>query len=278
MKDLVVFDQLKTDITALVAPTLVIKVSSEQTGQNAITAVKQVKDYVNRVEELRKQLVGPLNEQVKAINAYAGEIKLPLARAEEYLKAELQRFHDEQEKNRAIELRKAEELRRAEEKAAYEKRCKEAEALRAKQAEEAAALKFEQEQANAAADIFGDDSSDQEEAAKTQALILEEKQKLEKEALEREQVAEQAARDNEAAQREWEINQNKIKGAAKTWKCEIENVALIPKDYLIITLNEKMVLAAARGGTTSIPGVKLWQETTIRVGASTRIPSITNGR
>ncbi len=67
MNELKEFDQLSADIAVFVAPVKALTVIDTESSQAAIDVAKDIKEYVNRVESKRKELVGPLNAQVKAI-------------------------------------------------------------------------------------------------------------------------------------------------------------------------------------------------------------------
>jgi len=91
-------------------------------------------------------------------------------------------------------------------------------------------------------------------------------------ALETKAKEELAVQKNEALAKKYDIEEQGIKNARKTWKCEAVDLSQVPKEFLIVTLNEKAVLAAARAGVTTIAGVKIWQETSIALGSNTYVP------
>lgn len=260
-KDLAQFDSLKADITLFVAPVTGLKVSDFKSSAEAIEAGKQIKSLMKQVEDKRKGLVGPLNDQVKLINDYAKNIREPLERAESHVKTELNLFAVEQERIRQEELRRAEEDRREQERKAEEDRQRIAAEIEARKQAELAALHESREEA---ADIFGSATP----------VSVEQVQAIEQ-AAEREKVEAQAVLDREAAIRdaqaratEWDINQNRIKNTAKRWKVEVVDINLVPKEYVIMTLNSAMALAAARGGNTNIPGLKFSQEVSVSIGSA----------
>lgn len=238
------FDELKEELTKLVAPAETIKVADFPSSHSALETAKAIKGLLKRIETKRKELVEPLKKQAKTVDEYANDIKAPLERAEAHIKRELAAFEEAQEKIRKEELRKAEE----------ERLRKEAELLAAQEEErENFAVNVEDEAE--AADLFGCELSDPE-AANIEAKKLEESQ-----------AQERARLDAKAKEREWEIKQKGVKNARKIWKCEAIDLSLVPKEFLIIELNSAAIIAAARGGVTNIPGVKIWQETTIAIGA-----------
>lgn len=248
--ELAQFDALKSELTTLVSPTLTIAVTDNLSSAKAIDAGKQVKALQKRIETKRKELVQPLNDRVKEINEYAKTIMTPLEQAEAHIKRQLSAYEIEQEKIRWENLRRAEEERRRVETE-----------LRAKHDAEQAAIIDEAE----VADLFGagsDEPSVDERAAE----------------VERRQEQERARLAQEAKAREYEIKQaNGVKNARKVWKCEAVDLSIVPKEFLIVQLNTAAVLAAARGGATSIPGVRLWQDTQIALGANTYVPALAAG-
>ena len=240
------FEELRSELTQLVAPTLAIKVTNAGSSSSAIEAAKQVKALQKRIEAKRKDIVGPLNDRVKLINDYAKSIMAPLEQAESHLKKELVSFEMEQEKIRLEVLRKAEEERKRVE-----------EELRAKHDAEQAALIDEAQ----VSDLFGADES--QPSVDARALDLEIAQQ------------EEIARANMAArQREYDAKSIGIKNARKIWRCEAVDISQVPKEFLVIELNSAAVLAAARAGVTTIPGVRIWQETTVAIGANTYMPAM----
>ena len=251
---IVEFNELQNELAGLVSPTLEIKVTDQVSSGRAIDAAKQVKSLQKRIEDQRKALVGPLNDRVRHINDYAKTIADPLLKAETHLKRELSVYEQEQEKIRLEKLRTAEEERKRREAELLAKQEEERQQLAAVQAEESDVMS-----------VFGDDP---EEPAVDRSAALEERQ-----------AQEQARLAHTAKSAEYEIRQaNGVKGARKVWKCEAIDLSLVPKEFLIIQLNQAAILAAARGGVTSIPGVRLWQDTTIAIGRNTYVPALNGSR
>lgn len=226
-QDLLKFNELKAEITALVAPTKQLLVKDFQTCSNAVEAGKSVKDLIKKVEAARKDLVGPLNDEVKEINAYAKQISEPLLASEEHLKHQIVTFEIEQQKIRQAELKRLEEER----------------------IKKLAEIEAQAQEQNEVSSLFGSEPTSIEEIA--QAITVAE------------------AQHQEAA---WDIANNRVKNTRKTWKCEVLDISKVPKEFLIVTLNEAAVLASARAGVKEISGVKMWQETGIAFGSKTYVP------
>lgn len=229
------FDKVKAEVAEMIAPTLAIRVTDAKSAQDAALAAQQVKLYLKRVDAKRDELVRPLNTRVKEINAYAKNLEAPLLQAERHLKAQLVAYQVEQEEIKKAEARRAEE----------ERRRAEAE-LRAKQEAERAELATTD-------DWFG--AGDQAASE-----------------LEAKHAAEKARLEAEAKARIFDIQQKGVKNARKVWRCELLDISLVPKEFQIVSLNEKAILAAARAGVTSIPGVRIWQDTTVAIGVNTWVP------
>lgn len=256
------FDELKAKVSVFVAPTFALKVSDFASCQIAVKAAQEVKSYLKSVEEKRKELVKPLNDRVDTINDYARGITGPLKDAEIHIKQQIVKFEQVQEQIRQEEYRKAELIRLEQERKAREAADQAAAELREKQEKERA-----REQSAAA--LFADDDDDSEEPKET----LEDRQAKEAAELQDKLDREAAQRAAEAKQREWDIKQQGTKGVTKKWKCEVTDITQIPREYLIVTLNESMVLAAARGGNTQIPGLRIYQEMGVAIGSKTRVPT-----
>jgi DNA polymerase III alpha subunit (gram-positive type) len=234
MSDLEKFNALKTEIAVVVAPVMSVKVRDAVSSQQAIDAAMTIKEMNKRIEALRKEAVEPLNQRVKEINAYAKAISLPLDQADGHLRAEINAFAQEQEKIRREALRKVEE----------ERIRKEAE-LRRKQEEEREALA-------AGAELFGTSEADV-------AAVVEKQQ------------VEIAVHKAEIATMDFDARQMNIKNTRSTWECKVIDLSLVPKEFLIIQVNEKAAVAAHKAGAR-IPGLEFVEQISVAIGSKTRVP------
>jgi hypothetical protein len=75
----------------------------------------------------------------------------------------------------------------------------------------------------------------------------------------------------EIKSQEKEIEATAIKGVRVTWKSEITNEALVPREYLIV--DQKKINAAIAAGARDIPGVRIFEETSIAFGKTTAVPT-----
>lgn len=236
------FEPLKADIALFVSPVKNLRVIDFQSSDQAIEVAKQIKGYLKDLDKKRRELVDPMNQQVKAVNEYVRSLEAPLLAAETHVKAQLNAFAYEQEQ------------KRREEQARIESERLKAEAeLRAKQEQERLASPEASDDHSEALSLFGCSP--------------------EPTPIEVAHVEEQATLKNEFHGKKWEADQRRIKNTRMTLKCAIEDVSKIPKEFLIITLNEKAAVAAIKAGVT-IPGVKVWEEANVAIGPKTRVPAL----
>jgi len=107
---LAIFEKIKADIAKFIAPALDHRVKDQTEADQGLFLAKQVKNFEKLVEERRKEIVGPLNDEVKKINAYAKSIIEPLSKAETHLKRELLSWDKVLEEERTKKRLEAEEL------------------------------------------------------------------------------------------------------------------------------------------------------------------------
>jgi flagellar biosynthesis GTPase FlhF len=262
MKELKEFDSLSADITLFVAPAKDLRVIDPRSSQSAIVVAQTIKDYLNKVESKRKELVGPLNTQVKAINDYCKKITSPLLEADCHVRSELNAFAAEQERIRRAEEARIERERQEAERKAREERELAEEELRKKQEEEVEAHAE-------AARLFGPEGGDIETA--NEAI----NQKLDREWAEKKAELDRndAIRANEFKQREWDANQVQIKNTRANLKVRVVDINLIPKEFLIVTPNEKALVAVGKTGA-KIPGVEFYEDISVAIGRTTRMPKV----
>ena len=262
-QDLIKFDPLKSEVTALVAPTLKLKATDPASAQSVTEARNQVYALLKKLNAVRDSLVRPLNEQVDAINAYAKQIKGVLDQSDQHLALELKNFAIQQEEVRQSALRKAEAERKEKERLARD----EADRIAAEQEKERqAAIAAAQKEAEEAEELFGTktdlEAQQREIEAQAEARRIETQTRLDREASQREAQAKQA---------KFDANQQQLKNVRKTWKVRVINLSVVPKEYCIIELNEKMALAA-RATNPNIPGLEFYQEISVARGANTYVP------
>src|ERR1017187_5638614 len=89
---LTTFDDLRITISEKLAYATGIVVTSDDDKERALDAGRQLKRFEKSIEDRRKSLVGPMNDEVKRINASAKELLDPVAKATAHLKDELIRW------------------------------------------------------------------------------------------------------------------------------------------------------------------------------------------
>lgn len=223
------FDKLKAEVSAFVQPTFAIKVSDKNSSDNAMDAARQVKSFFKRVEDRRKELVGPLNDRVKEINEFAKKITEPLRLSENHLKNELAGFERVLEKERQEKIRAAEE----------EKRRKEEE-LRA----QSAASKTDEDDF---ASMFK--SSDDHKREEIEQQVAQERGEFE------------INKDHQKAVKA--IETQKVSGARRIWKFEVTHDGDVPREFL--SVDEIKIRKAIAGGLREIPGVRIFEDVSIAV-------------
>lgn len=224
--DLEKFDKLNAELKIFVSPVFDLKVTDDASSSSALEAGSQIKSFQKKVEQLRKDLTAPLNERVKEINSHAKKIMAPLEQAEAHIKKEL----TEREKQLA-------QIREEEfQKAKAERERKEAEAA------EVAHQKAKEAEAMA---MFG--AGEDAEIAKVEAEVVHER------------GLEEAAKDHKATVRS--IDSMKVSGARKTWTFKFVEAGLIPREYL--APDPTLIRAAIRNGVREIPGLEIFEETSI---------------
>lgn len=222
------FDSLKAEISVFVQPVSTIVVTNQTELDAAMSTVRTVKHLLKQVEARKKELIDPLNAQVKLVRDYANEIAAPLEAAEAHVKAQLVAYERELARSR-------EEARRRE---AEEQRKREAEA-RAKLEEERKAAELEA--------MF----ATKEESDLAEATI---------EATETRVHTELAITH---AQNLAQIDAQKVSGARKVWTFKVTDLSLVPKEFFV--LDEKKVRSQIRDGVREISGIEIFQETSIAI-------------
>lgn len=234
--NLQVFDKLKSDITVKLAPSLTISVSDDNTKNSALLAIKEVKHFSDLVESKRKELVDPLNQQVKQINAYAKSIMEPVENSKEHLKKQLLSFELLLEKARKEE---AEKLAKAKAKAEAD--------LKEKLAAEAQEKEF--------AAMFDGEQTANEKI----------KQEIETQAATERAVAEIETYHKQEMKA---VESNKVAGVRKIWKFEVTNLDEVPREFMMIDekkINESFKQSIKIGQQLSINGILFYQDSILAV-------------
>ena len=74
-------------------------------------------------------------------------------------------------------------------------------------------------------------------------------------------------------QKEYDANLHQIKNTRRTLKVRVADMSMVPKEFLIITLNEEMAVAAGKAGQ-KIPGLEFYEDIRVNIGRNTYAPRI----
>lgn len=244
-----------TEIVDLLGGISEFPIGEPKDYQDAADYLKAVKAKGKELEEVRGEVLQPLNAQLAYARDYFKPAIAALENAERVLKGAMLKFEREQEQKRQEEQRLARE--KAEREAAEERKRIEAEAAqKRKEAEER--RRQEQEAAQAATNRA-------------------EKERLEREARERQEAEERAIlADAEKAKAAVEVKPvhvpevvTKVSGIAKKviWKHRVKDPDKLPRQYLMP--NEKLLEQYARTQKekAQVPGVEFFPEDVIAAGS-----------
>jgi len=204
-----------------------VRITSQEDAQAAVDQTRQIKDLASQLDENRKALTRPLDEQKKAImESYRPAVEA-LDRAEKVLKAEIGRWDTEQRRI-AAEVAKA-------------RAAQEAEDRKRQQAEQdqAAQLLAKADELAAAGDLAG------------------------AEALEAQAAAAQAAAAPAPALLPADVAPARTRGASirLIWKCKVVGPSKVDRAYLIPNQAVLDALAATAKGVGPAPAGCEWVST-----------------
>lgn len=91
-----IVEKVQNDLSALASHFEGYKVTSEETQAECIEYLSQLKARKKKIEELRKEFVGPLNDQVKKINKMFKGETVKIDEMDLCLRATLREYMDEQ--------------------------------------------------------------------------------------------------------------------------------------------------------------------------------------
>lgn len=270
------------------------EITNHQMFEFAADDLKNIKSLMKRVEEQRTSQVGPLNTEVRRINAEYKEPMNWLESAEQILKGKILLYTQEQERIAAEIQRKREEAARQERaRIEAEQRAQQAEAQRqAQEAAQAEAAKRKAEADAAEAQRQADKAAEDGDKAAAQAAFAA-IEKADRERAEAEAAASQARMAQEAAQAEADANEMtalvttaapvhtsaKVSGisTSKSWKARItdkealvKHIAAHPEllDWVEIKMTGINGMAKALKQNMQIPGVEAYPDISVSARAA----------
>lgn len=129
-KDLITFEKIGADIKAFVEPAKNVVVNTDAQKELALSSVKQLQAFKKIVDARRDELVRPLNDRVKLINAFAKKLLEPVNEVDAHIRNQLVAWERELEAMRS-KARRAEQERVELEKATLEQEARTAEIFNA---------------------------------------------------------------------------------------------------------------------------------------------------
>jgi len=273
-KELVEFDQLQAEVTKFFGQALKAQVTDARSSADAVLDLKTIKDYEKKVKRRLEDLVDPLKKKIEFYKALAAKVQLPLEKAEDHLRGQVDGYAAEQYKIQERARKEEADRVRRENEAAEKKRAQEEAAAEAKRKADLAALERARppEPAPQRRSSFGRalSSDDEREAARKALEEKHEQQRLERDAkAERERLE----RESQASARQYDIRKQNVSGTRKDYEIEIDNIDLVPVHLLKRELRINEAKAAYKaGGLKPIPGLTFKEKIGVAIGAATHVP------
>jgi len=257
--EIVGVDRLQEQVAPVVARASALAIVTPQDYENAAGFLQDVKAAQKRVNDFFDPMIESAHKTWKSALAQKATFADPLKSAEATTKHKALAWQAEQERIRQAEQRRLQA--EADERARKEREKQEAAARLQREKEEAARRAEEdaRRQAQAATDA----------KAREAALREAEKRRAEAEAA----AAKAAVREDAATVVVAPVVHvasvtPKIKGqsTATVWKARVTHIDLVPREYLIVNDQALQAFARATKGAVKLPGVEMYQETTMRSG------------
>lgn len=244
--------EVTNGITALEVFARDYQVTTPAQYETGAADLARVKGMQKKLEETRTGITVPMNAALDRVNAFFRGPKEKLAGIEQLIRRKLAAYHEEQEKLRR------EEQRKADEKAAEERRRAEAAAAEARRKAEAEAADLRRK-------------ADAEAAAGRQAEAAKLTQRAESK-VEKADIKAAALEQTSAAVVAPIIQRAPPKVAGLTtrevWKFAVEDPAKVPREYLIVDETKIRKVVQALKGDAKIPGVRIYPEKQFASGAA----------
>jgi hypothetical protein len=254
-----------------------LTVNTPRDAEIAVEFLARVAQERKRNTSLRRSLVDPMNERVKAINDRFKSNEAPLLEADELVRARLLSYTQQEEQRLAEEQKRIDAERVERERLAEEERQRElaaaAEAERAEREREQARQAELREAANERAReiaMLDDHELEQLYQSGTDRELVDAEQKSRRDAREAQERAEKARRQaEEATQASIAVQSAPAAVAAPTkltsaggnasvrkeWRATAIDRSKLPDEYLIV--DEARINQEVKAGTREIPGVTI---------------------
>lgn len=244
----------KVDLDPFVDAAMSITVETAEDAEGATEVLTEIARRKKALESERKKLARPVDDAKKAIQNLFNGLKAPLDEAREILEPKV------------IAFQEAEDRRIAKENAERER--ENIERMKAEQAridaERAEAKRLADEAAAAAREASERMASEQSAQAEVEALAAAERARQAEQELAIKREEQPAF---ELAEREEAITTvQTARGSAtrrKVWTFEVTDPSSVPRQFL--TVDEKAIRAAVKDGEREIPGVRIFEESSLAV-------------
>ena len=259
--ELVKVETLRAEVAPVVARAQALVIVTPDDYLSAANGLKDIKGAIKRVDAFFDPMVRANLEATRRTNEAKATVRTPLVEAEKLYKDKQTAWTREQEAKRraeqdrlnAIEQERARKKREQEESAARLQREKEAAALAEQQRQERLAAQAKTEAARAAA-----------------AAAAEEARRVAAAAAAKAEAREEAAASVVAAVVEVASVQPVVKGQSMrtTWKAVVTDVALVPREWMIVNDTALQAFARATKGAVPVAGVVFKSEQSLASAAS----------
>lgn len=277
MNDLITTElktRIETGVSQIMSGVTSLTIQNQDHLLNANVLTKEIKTTITLIEDERKKIVKPLNDQVDDVNAYFKRFSTMLKTGETTLKGAMLKYEQDREQARLEAQRKADEEARKErekiEAAARLQREKEEAALRKE--EEARQVQLELERKAA-------EEKDADKRRQMEADAAEQRKKADAAALAaRNAAAAAAAKENVAATVVATVVESTYQAPngsyqVKTYSGEVVGLAMFVQyclnndqlNFLEVDMGRVNKVLQATKGAMKMPGIKIIESTDLRV-------------
>ena len=266
--------RIESGVSLIMSGVESITIQNQEHLVNAATLTKEIKITGKLIEDERKKIVSPLNNQVSEVNAYFKKFASMLDTAETTLKKAIMTYQAEQERIRIEAQRKADEEARKEreriERAAREQREREDAALRKEEEARQAAVEAQRK---------ADEAANAEDRARLEAEAAQKRKESEAATRAALAAAEKASTKEAIAETiiapVIDSNYRAPSGSynVTTYTGEVEDKAAFAKycldngqlNFITIDVGQINKILQASKGARRMPGIKIIKSTSLRM-------------